>query len=93
MIRFWKESSNKVDKTMPSRDSAKMVETTSYALLTALLRGDQAYANPIVQWLSEQQRYGGGFYSTQVLAPRKAAFYILGGLLVRIGPVLFGFTF
>lgn len=65
MIRFWKESSNKVDKTMPSRDSAKMVETTSYALLTALLRGDQAYANPIVQWLSEQQRYGGGFYSTQ----------------------------
>jgi len=43
-----------------------MVETTAYALLTALLRGDKNYANPIIKWLSEEQRYGGGFYSTQV---------------------------
>ncbi|KAJ6652850.1 hypothetical protein lerEdw1_010568 [Lerista edwardsae] len=65
MVRFWKESSNKVDRTSPSQHSAKMVETTAYALLTVLLHGDQVYANPIVRWLSEQQRYGGGFYSTQ----------------------------
>nr|XP_056716476.1 complement C5 [Euleptes europaea] len=65
LYRFWKDSSNKVDPLAPSEGSAKMVETTAYALLSTLLHGDQAYANPIVRWLSEQQRYGGGFYSTQ----------------------------
>lgn len=65
LYRFWKDSSNKVDRNAPSHGSAKMVETTAYALLSTLLHGDHAYANPIVRWLSEQQRYGGGFYSTQ----------------------------
>ncbi|XP_077161504.1 complement C5 [Paroedura picta] len=65
LYRFWKDSSNRIDPHAPSQGSAKMVETTAYALLSTLLHGDQAYANPIVRWLSEQQRYGGGFYSTQ----------------------------
>ncbi|XP_060106570.1 complement C5 [Heteronotia binoei] len=65
LYRFWKDSFNKVDQHAPSDGSAKMVETTAYALLSTLLYGDQTYANPIVRWLSEQQRYGGGFYSTQ----------------------------
>ena len=55
-----------VDSSTPSENTARMVETTAYALLATLLRGDQDYANPIMRWLSEQQRYGGGFYSTQV---------------------------
>ncbi|KAH0615516.1 hypothetical protein JD844_004875 [Phrynosoma platyrhinos] len=61
--RFWKES--KGDSSIPSQSTARMVETTAYALLTTLLQGDKAYADPIMRWLSEQQRYGGGFYSTQ----------------------------
>lgn len=43
-----------------------MVETTAYALLTFLSLKDINYVNPIIKWLSEEQRYGGGFYSTQV---------------------------
>lgn len=66
MYRFWKESFTKVDPAIPTDGSAKMVETTAYALLATLLQGNKHYANPIVRWLSEQQRYGGGFYSTQV---------------------------
>nr|XP_020664785.1 complement C5 isoform X1 [Pogona vitticeps]XP_020664786.1 complement C5 isoform X2 [Pogona vitticeps] len=65
IYRFWKEASMQVDSSTPSENTARMVETTAYALLTTLLRGDQDYANPIMRWLSEQQRYGGGFYSTQ----------------------------
>uniref|UniRef100_A0A8D2JAI9 Complement C5 n=1 Tax=Varanus komodoensis TaxID=61221 RepID=A0A8D2JAI9_VARKO len=65
MYRFWKESSSKLDQATPSKETARMVETTAYASLTTLLQGDKAYANPIIRWLSEQQRYGGGFYSTQ----------------------------
>lgn len=44
-----------------------MVETTAYALLTSLNLKDINYVNPIIKWLSEEQRYGGGFYSTQVM--------------------------
>uniref|UniRef100_G3TAK1 Complement C5 n=1 Tax=Loxodonta africana TaxID=9785 RepID=G3TAK1_LOXAF len=40
-------------------------ETTAYALLTCLGLKDMNYVNPIIKWLSEEQRYGGGFYSTQ----------------------------
>nr|XP_014347018.1 PREDICTED: complement C4-like [Latimeria chalumnae] len=47
------------------RSSAISVETTAYGLLHALLKNDISYANPIVRWLTEQQNYGGGFYSTQ----------------------------
>ncbi|MEE6527920.1 hypothetical protein FKM82_029672, partial [Ascaphus truei] len=45
--------------------SAVAVETTAYALLTALLRDDILTANQMYTWLSEQQNYGGGFKSTQ----------------------------
>ncbi|XP_021269757.1 complement C5 isoform X1 [Numida meleagris] len=65
IYRFWKDGFKTSDLHAPSSVTAQMVETTAYALLTALLRGDKSYANPIVKWLSEEQRYGGGFYSTQ----------------------------
>ncbi|XP_061459913.1 complement C5 isoform X2 [Rhineura floridana] len=65
LYRYWKESSIKLDPSSPSANYARMVETTAYALLATLLHGDQTYANPIIRWLSEEQRYGGGFYSTQ----------------------------
>ncbi|XP_051899848.1 complement C4-like [Pristis pectinata] len=45
--------------------SALTVETTAYGLLHALSRGDVDYARPIMEWLTEQQNYGGGFQSTQ----------------------------
>uniref|UniRef100_A0A8C4P9J1 Complement C5 n=1 Tax=Dromaius novaehollandiae TaxID=8790 RepID=A0A8C4P9J1_DRONO len=65
IYRFWKDAFKTVGKDTPHAVTAQMVETTAYALLTALLRGDKNYANPIIKWLSEEQRYGGGFYSTQ----------------------------
>ncbi|XP_062446760.1 complement C5 isoform X2 [Rhea pennata] len=65
IYRFWKDTFKKLDRDSPRTVTAQMVETTAYALLTALLRGDKNYANPIIKWLSEEQRYGGGFYSTQ----------------------------
>ncbi|NWW53317.1 CO5 protein, partial [Pedionomus torquatus] len=65
IYRFWKDTFKTLDHHAPSSVTARMVETTAYALLTTLLRGDKNYANPIIKWLSEEQRYGGGFYSTQ----------------------------
>ncbi|KAI6076078.1 Complement C5 [Aix galericulata] len=65
IYRFWKDRLKILDHPTPNSVTAQMVETTAYALLTALLRGDKNYANPIIKWLSEEQRYGGGFYSTQ----------------------------
>ncbi|NXW86151.1 CO5 protein, partial [Alopecoenas beccarii] len=65
IYRFWKSTFKTPDQHTPSPVTAQMVETTAYALLTTLLRGDTNYANPIIKWLSEEQRYGGGFYSTQ----------------------------
>ncbi|NWT43397.1 CO5 protein, partial [Chroicocephalus maculipennis] len=65
IYRFWKDTLKTLDQHTPSSATAQMVETTAYALLTTLLRGDKNYANPIIKWLSEEQRYGGGFYSTQ----------------------------
>ncbi|NWS06957.1 CO5 protein, partial [Motacilla alba] len=64
ICRFWKDAF-KAQQPTPSSVTAQMVETTAYALLTTLLRGDSDYAKPIIKWLSEEQRYGGGFYSTQ----------------------------
>lgn len=66
IYRFWKNTFKTPDQHTPSPVTAQMVETTAYALLTTLLRGDANYAKPIIKWLSEEQRYGGGFYSTQV---------------------------
>ncbi|KAM9595853.1 complement C5 isoform 3-T3 [Morphnus guianensis] len=65
IYRFWKDTFKTLDQHTPSSVTAQMVETTAYALLTTLLRGEKDYANPIIKWLSEEQRYGGGFYSTQ----------------------------
>uniref|UniRef100_A0A8C8RDB6 Complement C5 n=1 Tax=Pelusios castaneus TaxID=367368 RepID=A0A8C8RDB6_9SAUR len=65
IYRFWKDTSTKLDHYVPNAGTARIVETTAYALLTTLLSGDKVYANPVVRWLSEEQRYGGGFYSTQ----------------------------
>ncbi|XP_067868461.1 complement C5 [Heterodontus francisci] len=61
--RYWKD----ISKSTASSDevTARIVETTSYALLTVLHSTDKRYGNPIVRWLTEQQRYGGGFISTQ----------------------------
>lgn len=42
------------------------VETTAYALLQTLLVNDITYATPVVRWLTEQRKKGGGFRSTQV---------------------------
>ncbi|XP_007900925.2 complement C5 [Callorhinchus milii] len=58
--RFWKDSSS--EENSPT---ARSIETTSYALLATLCSTDKKYANPIVGWLIEQQRYGGGFLSIQ----------------------------
>ncbi|XP_028394711.1 complement C3-like [Dendronephthya gigantea] len=41
------------------------VETTSYALLTQMVLKRRGYAGPIVVWLTEQRKGGGGFISTQ----------------------------
>ncbi|KAF4797704.1 Complement C5 [Turdus rufiventris] len=65
IYRFWKDAFKTQDQPAPSSVTAQMVETTAYALLTTLLRGDENYAKPIIRWLSEEQRHGGGFYSTQ----------------------------
>ncbi|XP_070812032.1 complement C5 [Pituophis catenifer annectens] len=63
--RFWKETPVKFDASIPSEGNARMVETTAYTLLSVLLKGDHDYAKPVMKWLTEEQRFGGGFYSTQ----------------------------
>uniref|UniRef100_A0A8D0PR72 Complement C5 n=1 Tax=Sus scrofa TaxID=9823 RepID=A0A8D0PR72_PIG len=65
IYRFWKDDLQKKDRSVPNTGTARMVETTAYALLTSLNLKDMNYVNPIIKWLSEEQRYGGGFYSTQ----------------------------
>ncbi|XP_075690703.1 complement C5 [Rhinoderma darwinii] len=65
VYRYWKDTLKKSDDTAPTAETARMVETTAYALLTILKNGDKEYAKPVVRWLKEQQRYGGGFFSTQ----------------------------
>ncbi|XP_060763103.1 complement C5 [Neoarius graeffei] len=65
IVRFWEENEAPQDPLKPNRASALSVETTVYMLLNTLLRGDTTYAKPIIQWLTDDQRYGGGFHSTQ----------------------------
>ncbi|XP_063287575.1 complement C4-like [Pelobates fuscus] len=55
----------KNDMYFGPKTSALAVETTAYALLTALLRKDMPSAHRMYTWLTEQQNYGGGFKSTQ----------------------------
>ena len=54
---------------LKNRPSAISVETSAYALLAQMERGDYDYAGRIAIWLSDQQNYDGGFVSTQVSAP------------------------
>uniref|UniRef100_A0A672NTC6 Complement C5 n=1 Tax=Sinocyclocheilus grahami TaxID=75366 RepID=A0A672NTC6_SINGR len=64
-VRFWQESKLRKDSLKPSDVTAKSVETTVYVLLNTLVRGDSTYAKPILNWLTQDQRYGGGVHSTQ----------------------------
>ncbi|KAK3514717.1 hypothetical protein QTP70_028333, partial [Hemibagrus guttatus] len=64
-VRFWEEDNAPQDPLKPNRVSAQSVETTVYMLLNTLFRGDTPYAKSIIQWLTDDQRYGGGFHSTQ----------------------------
>ncbi|KAM9858664.1 complement C5 [Aulostomus maculatus] len=64
-LRYWQESSVKADWLKPDQSSGLTVETTAYVLLTVLLKGRIQYANPILSWLTQDQHYGEGFYSTQ----------------------------
>lgn len=66
VIRFWQDESAPVNPLKPHKASAQTVETTVYVLLTAMLRGHASFIKPILSWLTQDQRYGGGFYSTQV---------------------------
>ncbi|KTG38801.1 hypothetical protein cypCar_00009247 [Cyprinus carpio] len=64
-VRFWQEYKLGKDSLKPSDATAKTVETTVYVLLNTLVRGDTTYAKPILNWLTQDQRYGGGVHSTQ----------------------------
>ncbi|KAG7318452.1 hypothetical protein KOW79_018207 [Hemibagrus wyckioides] len=64
-VRYWEDDNAPQDPLKPNRASAQSVETTVYMLLNTLFRGDLTYAKPIIQWLTDDQRYGGGFHSTQ----------------------------
>ncbi|XP_051551430.1 complement C5-like isoform X1 [Myxocyprinus asiaticus] len=64
-VRFWEDTKDIKDPLKPSKETAKTVETTVYILLNALLRGESSYAKPILNWLTQDQRYGGGLHSTQ----------------------------
>ncbi|XP_030647127.1 complement C5 isoform X2 [Chanos chanos] len=65
VVRFWKEDDSPQDPLKPNKASSKTVETTVYVLLTALRKGQVSYSKPILHWLTQDQRYGGGFFSTQ----------------------------
>ncbi|XP_048849359.1 complement C5 [Brienomyrus brachyistius] len=65
VIRFWQEEKEPLNPSTPNRISTQTVETTVYVLLTAMLFGHKEYAAPILRWLTQDQRYGGGFHSTQ----------------------------
>ncbi|XDV20101.1 hypothetical protein PO909_025482, partial [Leuciscus waleckii] len=66
-IRFWEDSKSNKDSLKPSGATAKALCLcpTVYVLLNVLVRGDSTYAKPILNWLTQDQRYGGGFLSTQ----------------------------
>uniref|UniRef100_UPI003AAF040E complement C5 n=1 Tax=Centroberyx gerrardi TaxID=166262 RepID=UPI003AAF040E len=65
VLRYWQETNVKADWLRADQSSGLTVETTAYALLTTLLKGRIQYANPILTWLTQDQHYGEGFYSTQ----------------------------
>ena len=69
--RYWEPDASSLDPSnipywYEYRPSAISVETTSYALLALLQLDEITYTHPIVNWLTEQRNYKGGFVSTQV---------------------------
>ncbi|KTF74286.1 hypothetical protein cypCar_00043860, partial [Cyprinus carpio] len=60
---FWNSSGGRGESA--GKANAESVETTAYALLSALSLRDKAYAKLTANWLTEQRKYGGGFQSTQ----------------------------
>ncbi|XP_029101741.1 complement C4-B [Scleropages formosus] len=68
--RMWR---SKADMRLPGEvkhyavppPEAITVETTAYALLTAVANGELEWADSAACWLSEKENYGGGFRSTQ----------------------------
>ena len=68
----WKSNLNSIDVVFVdavnegSTARSGDIETTSYALLTYVLRGDTQKCLPIVHWLTSQRNSLGGFRSTQV---------------------------
>ncbi|XP_077942596.1 complement C5 isoform X2 [Gasterosteus aculeatus] len=65
VLRYWQESSVTSDWLKPDQSSGVTVETTAYVLLTLLLKGRISDANPVLSWLTQDQHYGGGFYTVQ----------------------------
>ncbi|CAL8343814.1 unnamed protein product [Lota lota] len=63
-LRYWQES-NVGDWQKPDESSGLTVETTAYVMLTAVLKGRLYYVKPILTWLTQDQHYGGGFFSTE----------------------------
>ncbi|KAF6715641.1 Complement C5 [Oryzias melastigma] len=63
-LRYWQEADVTADWIKPDQSSGQTVETTAYVLLTMLLKGRISYANPILSWLTQDQYYGDGFFSS-----------------------------
>ncbi|XP_030213967.1 complement C5 isoform X19 [Gadus morhua] len=63
-LRYWQES-NVAEWQQPDQSSGLMVATTAYVMLTSVFKGRLYYVKPIVNWLTQDQHYGGGFYSTE----------------------------
>ncbi|KAK0153540.1 Complement C3 [Merluccius polli] len=61
--RLWKSDPKSL---AAAAEDAITVETTAYALLTAVAHEDSEYADAASCWLVGQENYGGGFMSTQV---------------------------
>lgn len=61
---------------------ALTVETTAYALLTALAHNDLLTANAAACFLSSQENYDGGFKSTQVGLMRLNSTYYMSFTLI-----------
>ncbi|XP_062322694.1 complement C4-B isoform X2 [Osmerus eperlanus] len=66
--RVWRANAELVsqekNKRIPGTE-AITVETTAYALLTAVAHKDSEWAESAACWLTTQENYGGGFKSTQ----------------------------
>ncbi|XP_016428773.1 LOW QUALITY PROTEIN: complement C4-like [Sinocyclocheilus rhinocerous] len=60
---FWNSKGGRGESA--GKADAESVETTAYALLSALSLRDKATAKLTANWLTEQRKYGGGFQSTQ----------------------------